>query len=126
MINTKEANQRVFDAALGHIRQQGEQCYDEDQHDCAYRRDGQMCAFGPCIEKYNERMEGYGAKDLYNRGSKENLYEWARDCDPKLASKIQFCHDIWLDKMDISFIDFFENGMLELAKEYNLEYKRAE
>ncbi len=124
----KEANQAVFDAALKHIRAQGEPCLSSkvdgrEHRQCMYRSPtGLQCAFGPCIENYDESIEGDSARDIID-DENYRLYPWARDVNSDLAATVQSAHDRASDSPD--FMAKFESSMRYIAETFGVTYEPA-
>ena len=132
------SNQAVFDAAIKHIRKQ--RCRSVgDNGGCRYRGpDGTGCAFAPCIEKYDKKMENSSACYFFTevnefdqprpfsgeRTRLKFLYDWARDADEHLCESVQCCHDDSPDEED--FMPSFEMKMKKVAKEFELDYEEEQ
>ena len=115
----KIANQRVFDEALKHIREQGKPSFVIHEDRCLYKSpEGLGCAFAPCIKTYLPEMENSYASDLLECYP-DNIHEWAQDCNRALADHIQRAHDEAARSMKTnsrSFMDIFESNMQEVRK----------
>jgi len=113
------ANQRVFDVALTHIRTQKRKSVDKEGN-CVYRAsNGDRCAFSPCIEHYDESLEGQNPSYLIE-DIPHVLFEWAKEADPDLCEEIQDAHDLVSDP----FMEYFEKEMAKIAKEWGLIYRK--
>ena len=103
----KIVNQIVFDEALKHIRKQGKPSIIKGSLiSCRYKNpEGLGCAFAPCIEKYDKKLEGRRASHLviFNQS---HLYEWARNCDHMVVDHIQRAHDR-AAKQEENFLELF-------------------
>ena len=124
MCKTQKANQRAFDKALKHIRQQGKAAVDANGLCCYKSESGLSCAFAPMIKQYDEALETYCASDLIC-DKNGNLYDWVYDIDYRFADQLQSCHDmafVSADKSGSPFLPIFEEKMQNLAAEYDLEY----
>lgn len=128
-MNTQEANQKVFDDALAHIREQGCASYDPKGAGCSYRTaDGRSCAFAPQIAEYVPEMEGKNVIGLRQRriGLIDNLTEAGRLCDIDVGYAVQDCHDaVAADIYKDEFLEKFEEKMRMVAERFDLEYKEA-
>lgn len=119
---SKQANQAVFDAALKHIRKQGEPSMRNGK--CAYRNDdGLGCAFSPSIERYHLELENLNSDEVIRRFD-NRLYSWAKDVDPALASMVQRAHDNNYHHHD-DFMARFEEYMRRIARAFGLNYSEV-
>ncbi len=127
MNQVHQANQRLFDEALKHIRAQRKQALQGDiaVGMCVYRSaDGLKCAFGPAIRDYNVDMEGSSASEIIHDWP-DSLHEWAQPASGYLADRIQGAHDSQRGFTGDRFVHMFEQGMKTIAEDYNLTYTPA-
>lgn len=115
--------QALFDAALAHIRQQGQPSFDAEEATCAYRMpDGRGCAFAPAIADYNVALEGRRANYLL-RDNPARIKPEFREVDKDFANAVQSAHDdAVLMHPDDEFMERFEGYMRSLAALYRLTY----
>lgn len=134
------SNQAVFDAALTHIRKQRCQSLNGDAA-CMYRGDNDTsCAFAPCIEKYDKKMENSSALyffclvDEFDQPASltgkplrlKLLFDWARDATEELCEDVQDCHDrlLYVRGESMEFMASFELKMSGVAEKWDLNYEK--
>ena len=120
--------QRLFDMALEHIREQKGPSTDKNGG-CVYRtNDGKGCAFAPAIRSYESRLEGKNASTLL-RHYRGFLHPWVVGANERLADNIQLAHDdavIEAKYTDKDFIVAFEENMHDVSEVFDVKYRLPE
>lgn len=132
------SQQKAFDIALEHIRQQG--CPSGlivgNTAICKYRGpEGRGCAFAPFITDYNPQMENKKAYAIMQDWA-NSVRDVAHEAGFTFMDLIQECHDsafrhaknmTFAETLDLDiFMEEYEQNMEVLSKKYELNYSKPQ